>query len=144
MILHVGERVYWGDPAIIYLEGHIIAVHEQDQTVIVHIERTTTHSAHLIGTEVPFSVDGVKPLAGESPSGTTTERVEERLPPPELTDDEKIRRAAAVAVHQQHGYRLEAEQEQALIEQVIQAINSDTAMRTKIVSSINEILKREH
>ncbi len=144
MILHIGERVYWGDPEIIYLEGNITAVHEQEQTVIVHIERTTTHSAHLIGTEVPFSADGVKPLTGESPVGTTTERVEERQPPPELSDDEKIRRAAAVAVHQQHGYHLEAQQEQTLIEQVIQAINSDANMRAKIVSSIDEILKREH
>jgi hypothetical protein len=144
MILHVGERIYWGDPEIIYLEGNIVAVNEKEQTVIVHIERTTTYSAHLIGTEVPFSADGVKPLTTASPPGTTTERLEKRLPPPELSEDEKIRRAAAVAVHQQHGYHLETEQEQTLIEQVIQAINSDAAMRAKIVSSIDEILKREH
>ncbi len=74
MILHLGERVYWGAPEVIYLEGTITALDEQAQTAIVHIDRATLHSAHLIGTDVPFAADGIKPLTGDSPPGTTSER----------------------------------------------------------------------
>src|SRR5690348_2954590 len=106
MILHKGERVYWGAPEVIYLEGTISAFDEEAQTVLVHIERTTPHSAHLIGKELSFAANGLVQLTSESPPGTTDKRSTERLSPPELNDEEKIRRAAAVAVHQQHGYTL--------------------------------------
>src|SRR5258708_29434302 len=129
MILHLGERVYWGAPEVIYLEGAIISLDEQAQTAIVHIDRATIHSAHLIGTDVPFAADGIKPLAGDSPPGTTTERSVERVLAPEMNDEEKIRSAAAVAVHQQYGYKLDKATEANLIEQIFQTINSDPAMR---------------
>lgn len=143
MILHKGERVFWGAPEVIYLEGQITTLDEEAQTVIVHIDRTTPHSAHLIGTNIPFAADGVKPLIGNSPPGITGERSAERIPPPRLNDDEKLRRAAAAAVHQQYGYTLPAEQEQEMIKQVAQALNADPAMRTRIIASMNEILRRE-
>ena len=47
------------------------------------------------------------------------------------------------AVHQQYGYTLPAEQENALVEQVAQTLNSDAAMRTRIIASMDEILNRE-
>ncbi|MBV9617504.1 MAG: hypothetical protein JO031_18780 [Ktedonobacteraceae bacterium] len=143
MILHLGERVYWGAPEVIYLEGAITSLDEQAQTAIVHIDRATTHSAHLIGTDIPFAADGLKPLIGDSPPGTTGERNVERVSPPEMNDDEKVRSAAAAAVHQQYGYNLDSSTETALIEQVIQTINSDSAMRKQIITSMNEILRRE-
>ena len=49
MILHLGERVYWGAAEVIYLEGTIIKLDEDKQVVTVHIDRATPHSAHLIG-----------------------------------------------------------------------------------------------
>jgi hypothetical protein len=143
MILHVGERVYWGAPEVIYLEGAILALDEKAQTVVVHIDRATPHSAHLIGEDIPFAANGVKPLPGASPPGTTSERSTERMPPRTLSDAEKIRSAAAVAIHEQYGYGLPVEQENMLIEQVEQAINSDTAMRQHIIASMDEILRRE-
>ncbi len=143
MILHLGERVYWGAPEVIYLEGTITALDEQAQTVIVHIDRATLHSAHLIGTDVPFAADGIKPLTGDSPPGTTSERSIEQATAPEMSDEEKIRSAAAVAVHQQYGYTLDSTTETTLIEQVAQTINSDPAMRRQIITSMNEILRRE-
>lgn len=143
MILHTGERVSWGAPEVIYLEGSVISLDEQAQTVVVHVDRATPHSAHLIGTDVPFSADGLIPLKGDSPPGTTSERSEQRVLPPELSDDEKIRGAAAVAVHQQYGYSLPAEQEQELIAQVSQVLGSDPAMRSRIIASMDEILRRE-
>jgi hypothetical protein len=143
MILHVGERVYWGAPEVIYLEGAIISLDEKAQTVVVHIDRTTMHSAHLIGEDVPFAADGVKPLLGDSPPGTTSECSTERRSAPAMSDAEKIRSAAAVAVHQQYGYHLASEQEDALIEQVEQAINSDAGMCRQIIASMDEILRRE-
>ncbi|HLG77472.1 MAG TPA: hypothetical protein VKX46_13735 [Ktedonobacteraceae bacterium] len=143
MILHRGERVYWGAPEVIYLEGSISTLDEQTQTVTVRIERATPHSAHLIGTDIPFAADGVRPLAGDSPPGTVTTRSEQRLPPPRLSDDEKVRSAAAVAVHQQHGYTLPTQQEQDLIAQVTQALGSDPTMRARIIASMDEILRRE-
>lgn len=143
MILHTGERVYWGAPEVIYLEGTIKKLDEETQTVIVAIDRATPHSAHLIGSDIPFSANGLRPLKGDSPPGTTTERNVHPQQPPKMSDEEKIRSAAAVAVHQQHGYTLPAEQEKMLIEQVTQTLNSDVAMRQRIITSMDEILQRE-
>jgi hypothetical protein len=142
MILHKGERVFWGAPEVIYLEGTITSLDEEKQIVIVHVERATTHSAHLIGSDVPFAANGLKPLAGESPPGTTNKRSTEQQPLPPMSDDEKIRRAAAVAVHQQHGYHLPTQQEETLITQVVQVIQSDPAMKQQIIASMDEILHR--
>jgi hypothetical protein len=144
MILHIGERVYWGAPDVIYLEGTITSLDEQAQTVIVHVDRSTSHSAHLIDTDMSFSADGVKPLVGESPSGTTTVRSTETPPAPVLSDDEKIQRAAAAAVYQQYGPTLPEEQKKSLIAQVVEALNSDPTIRAQIITSMDEILRREH
>jgi hypothetical protein len=38
MVFHVGERVFWGAPAVIYLERPIVVLHPEDQRVIVHYE----------------------------------------------------------------------------------------------------------
>ena len=143
MILHVGERVFWGAPEVIYLEGTITSLNEETQTVIVHIDRATEYSAHLIDTDIPFAADGVTPLKTDSPPGTTTQQSVERHPPHLMSDDEKVRSAAAVAVHQQYGYTLPPEQEAALIEQVTSAINGNPAMRGQIITSMDAILQRE-
>ncbi|GAC1432154.1 MAG: hypothetical protein PVS3B3_16880 [Ktedonobacteraceae bacterium] len=143
MILHVGERVFWGAPEVIYLEGTITSLSEETQTVIVHIDRATEYSAHLIDTDIPFAADGVTPLKTDSPPGTTTQRSSERHPPRLMSDDEKVRSAAAVAVHQQYGYTLSEEQEAALIVQVATAIQRNSAMRAQIITSMNAILQRE-
>lgn len=143
MILHIGERVFWGAPEVIYLEGTITSLNEETQTVMVHIDRATEYSAHLIDTDIPFAADGVTPLKTDSPPGTTTQRSVERRPPRIMSDDEKVRSAAAVAVHQQYGYTLSQEQEAALIEQVAAALNGNPAMRTQIIISMNAILQRE-
>lgn len=143
MILHLGERVYWGAPEVIYLEGTITNLDPATQTAIVHIERATPHSAHLIGNDIPFVADGIMPLTGDSPPGTTSEVQAKRLPPPILNDTEKIRRAAATAVHQQYGYELPEEQEAQMIEQVAQVLNNDPALRQRIIASMDEILRRE-
>ncbi len=143
MILHVGERVFWGAPEVIYLEGAIVSLNEETQTVVVHIDCATEHSAHLIGLDVPFSADGVTPLNGDSPPGTTSTHNTERQPPRVMSDDEKVRSAAAVAVHQRYGYTLEKEQETALIDQVAQTLKHDPAMRTQIITSMDAILQRE-
>ena len=142
MLLSVGERVYWGASEVIYLEGQIIARDAEAQTVVVHIDRTTPHSAHLIGTDISFAADGVNPLTGDSPPGTTNQ-ASERQPPPIMSDEDKIRSAAAVAVHQQQGYTLPVEQEQELISQVAHVLNSDPALRARIIASMDEILRRE-
>ena len=143
MILHPGERVFWGAPEVIYLEGVIIQLDEESQTVIVYVDKATPYSAHLIGTDVPFAADGVKLLTGNTPPGVTSERSTERFPAPTLSDEEKIRRAAAVAVHSQYGYDLPPEQEQTLIEQVAALLSNDTAMRSHVISTMNAILERE-
>jgi len=143
MILHRGERVYWGAPAVIYLEGTIIQLDEGTQTAVVHIDRATPHSAHLIGTDIPFAAEGLAPLSGASPSGTTTERNMRPRQAQQLSDDEKVRSAAIVAVHQRYGFSLPQEQEQALIEQVIQALNADAELRARIIASMDAILNRE-
>ncbi|HET8851514.1 MAG TPA: hypothetical protein VFN02_03245 [Ktedonobacteraceae bacterium] len=143
MILHLGERVYWGAPEVIYLEGAITRLDEATQSVVVHIDRATPNSAHLIGSEIAFFADGLAPLEGDSPPGISDKHSEEHQPAPKMTDTEKVRSAAAVAVHQQYGYTLPAEQEQMLIDQVAKAINNDLAMRTRVIASMDEILSRE-
>lgn len=143
MILHLGERVYWGAPEVIYLEGTISKLDEATQTVVVHIDRATPHSAHLIGSEVPFAADGLASLKGESPPGVTSVHSVHRSPAPQMDDDEKIRRAAAAAVHQKYGYTLPATQESAMIEQVAETLSNDPTLRTRIIASMNEILNRE-
>jgi hypothetical protein len=143
MILYSGQRVFWGAPEVIYLEGAITRLDEESQTVIVHVDKATPHSAHLIGTDLPFAADGVTPLKGDTPPGVTSEHSTERFPAPELSDEEKIRRAAAVAVHSQYGYDLPPEQEQTLIEQVAALLSNDTAMRAHVISTMNAILERE-
>jgi hypothetical protein len=60
-----------------------------------------------------------------------------------MSDEEKLRSAAAVAIHQQYGYTLPQEQENALIDQVAQVLNSDPTMRATIIASMDEILRRE-
>jgi hypothetical protein len=142
MIFHLGERVYWGAPEVIYLEGTISKLDEETQTVLVRIDRATPHSAHLIGSEVPFAANGLAPLKGESPPGVTSVRNAQRQPALRLNDDEKIRRAAAAAVHQQYGYTLPAAQESTLIEQVAATLNNDPTLRERIIASMDEILNR--
>lgn len=39
MIFHTSERVYWGAPEVIYLEGTISKLDEDTQSVVVHIDR---------------------------------------------------------------------------------------------------------
>lgn len=143
MILHRGERVFWGAPEVIYLEGAIVQLDEQTQTAVVHIDRATPHSAHLIGADIPFAADGLIPLNGASPDGTTTRRNTRPQQAPALSDDEKVRSAAIVAVHQRYGLALPREQEQELIVQVTNALNADAELRAHIIASMNEILNRE-
>lgn len=143
MILHPGERVFWGAPEVIYLEGTITRLDEENQSVLVHIDHATPNSAHLIDTDVPFAADGLTLLQGDSPPGTVTERSVDRQSAPQMSDDDKIRSAAAVAVHQKYGYALPVEKERAMIDQVAQVLNSDPQMRSRIIASMNEILLRE-
>ena len=143
MILHVGERVFWGAPEVIYLEGTVVSLQPAEQMAVVHIERATPHSAHLIDSNIPFAANGLAPLAGNSPPGVTDKRSTERVPVPQLSDDEKIRRTAATAIHQLYGYELPPEQEATLINQVKQELERDPARRAQIITSMDEILKRE-
>jgi hypothetical protein len=142
MILHLGERVYWGAPEVIYLEGIITRLDEETQAVLVHIDRATPNAAHLIDTEVSFAADGLAPLQGESPEDTTTEQSTHHFAADQMSDDEKIRSAAAVAVFQRYGNTLPTQQKEAMIEQVTEVIQSDPDMRTRIISSMDEILLR--
>jgi len=143
MILHLGERVYWGAPEVIYLEGIITRLDEEAQTVLVHIDRATPNSAHLINTDVPFAADGLAPLQGESPEGITTEQSAHHLAASQMSDDEKIRSVAAAAVYQRYGNTLPAEQKEAMIEQVSEVLQNDKEMRTRIIASMDQILLRE-
>ncbi len=143
MILHLGERVYCGAPEVIYLEGTIRKLDEANQTVVVHIDRATPHSAHLIDTDVAFAANGVAPLKGDSPPGVTSERNMHPQPPCRMNDEEKIHSAASAAVHQQYGYTLPKDQEEALVAQVVQALNNDPTLRARIIASMDEILQRE-
>ena len=143
MILHLGERVYWGAPEVIYLEGTITRLNEDAQAVLVHIDRATPNSAHLIGADVSFAADGLAPLKGESPAGISSDRNVEHQPAWQMSDDEKVRCAAAVAVYQKYGDTLPSEQKEAMIEQVMQVINGDPAMRARIIASMDQVLLRE-
>lgn len=143
MILHVGERVFWGAPEVIYLEGPIISLNPEEQSAIVHVERSTPHSAHLINTNVSFAANGLTPLKGDSPPGTTSQASSVHLPQPTLSDDEKIRRAAQTAVHQRYGYTLPSAQEESLVAQVKQELERDPVIRARIITTMDEILKRE-
>ena len=143
MMLHTGERVYWGAPEVIYLEGTIVKLDEPVQTATVRIERATPNSAHLIGEDVPFAADGLTPLQGESPAGITSERAAQSSPAHPMSDEEKLRSAAAVAIYQKYGTTISPEQREALIAQVMQAIASDAAMRARIIESMDQILRRE-
>jgi hypothetical protein len=142
MILHLGERVYWGAPEVIYLEGAIIRLDEENQAVLVHVDRATPNSAHLIGTDVSFAADGLALLQGESPSGITSERNLDHQAAGRMSDDEKVRCAAAVAVYQQYGNTIPAQQKEALIEQVMQVLNGDGEMRARIIASMDQVLLR--
>jgi len=143
MILHLGQRVYWGAPEVIYLEGIITQLDEARQSVVIHIERATPNSAHLIGTDAAFFADGLALLKGNSPPGVISQRSEQRQPAPQLNDEEKVRSAASVAIHQQYGYELPPEQERMLIDQVARVINADPAMRVRVIASMNQLLSRE-
>jgi|SRR5579863_4100654 len=143
MLLHLGERVYWGAPEVIYLEGTITRLDETTQTVLVQIERATTNSAHLIGEEVPFAADGLAPLRGESPAGLTDKRAASGKLAQPISDAEKIRSAAAAAVHQKYGTTISPGQREAMIAQVAQLINEDAEMRARIIASMDQILLRE-
>lgn len=143
MILHTGERVFWGAPEVIYLEGTIVKLDEPAQRVTVHIERATPNSAHLIGEDVPFAADGLTPQKGESPAGITSERTARGSSTQPMSDEEKLRSAAAVAVYQRYGTTISHEQREAMIAQVMQIIAGDAAMRARIIESMNQILLRE-
>ena len=143
MILHLGERVYWGAPEVIYLEGIITRLDEENQAVLVHIDRATPNSAHLIDTDVSFAADGLASMQGESPEGTTTERNSNHLAAGTMSDDEKIRSAAAVAVYQKYGNSLPIHQKEAMIKQVTEVLQSDEDMRTRIIASMDQVLLRK-
>jgi len=143
VILQLGQRVYWGAPEVIYLEGTITQLDETRQSVVVHIERASPNSAHLIGTDAAFFADGLALLKGNSRPGVISQRSEQRQPAPQMNEEEKVRSAASVAVHQQYGYELPPEQERKLIDQVAQVINADPAMRARVITSMNQVLSRE-
>ena len=143
MILHLGERVYWGAPEVIYLEGTINKLDKEAQAALVHIERATPNSAYLIGSYIPFAADGLTPLKGESPAGTTSEPNKEHHKAQPMSDDDKVRSAAAVAVYQKYGSTLSSRQKEAMIDQVTQVINTDPEMRTRIIASLDQVLLRE-
>jgi hypothetical protein len=143
MILHLGERVYWGAPEVIYLEGIITRLDEENQAVLVHIDRATLNSAHLIDSDVSFAADGLALLQGESPGGITHEQSADHLLADQMSDDEKIRCAAAVAVFQQYGNALPTDQKDAMVEQVTEVLQSDPDMRTRIIASMDQILLRK-
>src|SRR5437667_12492403 len=112
MILHLGERVYWGAPEVIYLEGIITRLDEEAQTVLVHIDRATPNSAHLINTDVQFAADGLAALQEESAESITTEQSVYQIADDQMRDDEIIRCAADVAVFQRDGNTLTAAQQE--------------------------------
>ncbi len=143
MILHLGERVYWGAPEVMYLEGTITRLDEETQTALVHIDRATPNSAHLIDTDVSFAADGLTPMQGNSPEGTTTERNTQHTTFGQMSDDEKVRSAAAAAVYQRFGTSLPGEQKEAMIDQVYEVIQGDRDMRARIIASMDQILSRE-
>jgi hypothetical protein len=126
-----------------YLEGVITRLDDEKQAVLVHIDRATPNSAHLIDTDVAFAADGLVPLQGNSPEGTTAERNTQHSAVGQMSDDEKVRGAAAAAVYQRYGSSLPEEQKQAMIGQVCQVIQGDAEMRARIIASMDQILSRE-
>jgi hypothetical protein len=122
---------------------HLKSLNAAEQTATVHIERATPYSAHLINSNIPFAADGLTSIQGNSPPGTTDQYSAERLPPPQLSDEEKIRRTAATAVHQLYGYELPAAQEASLVQQIAHELAQDPARKAKIITTMDEILKRE-
>lgn len=143
MFLHSGERVYWGAPEVIYLEGTVVRFDETARTVVMRIDRATPNSSHLIGEDMPFAADGLAPLHGDSPADLITERAASGKPARPSSDEEKIRCAAAVAVHQKYGTTLSPAQREAMIDQVMQVIANDAEMRARIIASMDQILLRE-
>ena len=143
MILYQGERVYWGAPEVIYLEGVITTLDEATQTARVRVDRATPNASHLIGDEIPFAADGLAELRGESPANTTLERNTTYTVAQQMSEAEKIRGAAAAAVHQKYGTTITPQQRQTMIEQVAQAIEKDVEMRQRIMQSMDQVLLRE-
>lgn len=143
MILHPGERVYWGAPDVIYLEGAITRLDDATQTVKVKVDGATANASHLIGEEVPFAADGLSPLKGNSPAGLTRERSASRQDARPVSDAEKVRSAAAAAVYQKYGAAISPEQRRAMIDQVTQVLEGDAEMRERIIQSMDQILLRE-
>jgi len=144
MNLHLGERVYWGAPGVIYMEGVITRLDDATQTVTVQVDRATPNASHLIGEVVPFAADGLMPLQGDTPAGVVSERGEASQSARPLSDAEKVRSAAAAAVYQKYGTTLSPGQREALIDRVAQALDDDVEMRERIIQSMNQILTREH
>jgi hypothetical protein len=126
-----------------YLEGVITRLDEETQAVLVHIDRATPNSAHLIDTDVSFAADGLTPMQGTSPEGTTTERDVHHSMTEQMSDDEKVRNAAAAAVYQRYGSSLSGEQSEVMIDQVYDVIQGDADMRARIIASMDQILSRE-
>jgi hypothetical protein len=143
MILYRGERVYWGAPEVIYLEGVITGLDEAAQTARVRVDRATPNASHLIGEEVPFAADGLAEVRGESPAGTTLERNTDSTAERVMSDADKIRSAAAAAVYQKYGSTITTEQREALIVQVAQVLDGDAEMRQRIIQSMDQIVLRE-
>ncbi len=143
MILHLGERVCWGAPDVIYLEGAITRLDDAMQTVTVKVDGATANASHLLGEEVPFAADGLSPLQGNSPAGLARERGAGKLDAQPMSDAEKIRSAAAVAVYQKYGATISQEQRQAMIDQVAQVLEGDAKIRERIIQSMDQILLRE-
>ena len=109
----------------------------------MRVDRATPNSSHLIGDDVPFAADGLAPLQGDSPPGITSERGKSDQHVQPMSDNEKIRSAAAAAVYQKYGTTISYEQRQAMIEQVAQVLNSDAEMRSRIIHTMDQILRRE-
>jgi hypothetical protein len=143
MILHLGERVYWGAPDVIYLEGAITRLDDATQTVTMKVDGATSNAAHLVGDEIPFAADGLSPLRGESPAGLAHERGVEKQDSQPMSDAEKIRSAAAVAVYQKYGAGISQERRSAMIDQVAQVLEGDQEMRARIIQSMDQVLLRE-
>jgi hypothetical protein len=126
-----------------YLEGVITRLDDEKQAVLVHIDRATPNSAHLIDTDVAFAADGLAQMQGNSPEGTTAERNIQHSAVGQMSDDEKVRGAAAAVVYQRYGNSLPGVQKQAMIDQVCQVIQGDAEMRARIIASMDQILSRE-
>lgn len=143
MRVHIGERVYWGAPEVIYLEGSVKALNVQAATARVRIERATQNAAHLIGLVLVFACDGLMLLRGESPPDLVDQQAPARQSTQPMSDDEKIHGAAAALVYQKYGSNLSEEQRRDAVTQVITFLESDPALRTRIILSMDLIQTRE-